>query len=224
MKEIKKKYYFLYKTTNLVNNKIYIGIHGTNNLDDGYLGSGYILRKAIKKYGRKNFKREILINADSYESLAKIEREIVNEDFVKKRNTYNRELGGAGGKIWTIEERKKMSISQIGHKSWNKGIPHTKETREKMKLNHADFSGEKNPMYGKPSYYKMTKEEKENWKDNIGKGNIGKIRTEEAKNRYSKAASKRMWFKNKKTGKISHTINKNDFKINHPDWERMGKK
>lgn len=52
--------YFLYKTTNLVNKKYYIGVHAGNVLDESYLGSGRLIKYAIKKYGRNNFKREIL--------------------------------------------------------------------------------------------------------------------------------------------------------------------
>ena len=54
------RYSILYKTTNLVNGKIYIGVHSTDNLDDGYLGSGVALLAAIKEYGKKSFKRDIL--------------------------------------------------------------------------------------------------------------------------------------------------------------------
>jgi hypothetical protein len=46
-----KKFHFIYKTTNLLNNKFYIGMHSTSNLKDGYLGSGTHLRYAIRKYG-----------------------------------------------------------------------------------------------------------------------------------------------------------------------------
>jgi len=70
-----KKYYFLYKTTNKINGRYYIGIHGTNDMDDGYLGSGVFLEKAIKKYGKDNFSRIILKYVNNYEELNKLERE-----------------------------------------------------------------------------------------------------------------------------------------------------
>lgn len=53
-------YHIVYLTTNLVNNKIYIGVHSTYDLNDDYLGSGFALKKAINKYGKEKFKREIL--------------------------------------------------------------------------------------------------------------------------------------------------------------------
>ena len=55
-----KKYHFIYKTTNLLSGKYYIGMHSTDNLDDGYLGSGRRLRYSINKYGKESHKREII--------------------------------------------------------------------------------------------------------------------------------------------------------------------
>ena len=52
--------YTIYKTTNSVNQKYYIGKHQTPNPEDSYLGSGKALRNAIKQHGRENFKKEIL--------------------------------------------------------------------------------------------------------------------------------------------------------------------
>lgn len=57
---MERKYHFLYKITNLVNQKYYIGVHNTDDLDDGYMGSGSAIQRALKKYGPLNFKREII--------------------------------------------------------------------------------------------------------------------------------------------------------------------
>jgi hypothetical protein len=55
-----KRYHYIYKTTCQVTDKFYVGMHSTNNLEDGYLGSGKILGYSIAKHGRENHKREIL--------------------------------------------------------------------------------------------------------------------------------------------------------------------
>ena len=92
-----KKYHFIYKTTNLLNNKYYVGMHSTSNLKDGYLGSGKRLRYSIRKYGESNFKLEILEFFSTREELIKRERELVNEDLIKDFNCLNLKPGGSGG-------------------------------------------------------------------------------------------------------------------------------
>jgi len=68
------QHFILYKTTNLINNKTYIGIHQTNDLNDGYLGSGIAFKKALKKYGKENFFREIIETCSSFDELLEKEK------------------------------------------------------------------------------------------------------------------------------------------------------
>lgn len=92
-----KKYHFIYKTTNLLTDKYYVGMHSTSNLKDGYLGSGKRLRYSIRKYGVENFKLEILEWFDTREELVDREAQLVNEDLLKDEMCLNLKPGGAGG-------------------------------------------------------------------------------------------------------------------------------
>ena len=69
--------HFIYKTTNLLNGKYYYGAHSTENEKDNYLGSGVSLERAIKKYGKKNFIREIILYCDSVDELYEKEKKII---------------------------------------------------------------------------------------------------------------------------------------------------
>ena len=90
-------YYLIYKITNNVNNKIYIGKHQTEDKNDDYIGSGKILKRAIEKYGLDKFTKEILFECNSLEEMNEKEAEIVDEEFVARLDTYNVKLGGQGG-------------------------------------------------------------------------------------------------------------------------------
>lgn len=92
-----ENYFTIYKTTNLENGKIYIGYHETLDIFDSYLGSGSILKKAIQKYGKDNFKKEIIYVFPSREEAITKEIELVNEEFIQRKDTYNLKLGGEGG-------------------------------------------------------------------------------------------------------------------------------
>lgn len=97
----------MYRTINLINEKYYIGVHSTYNLEDGYLGSGKRLKRAVEKYGKENFKCEILEFFESREEVLKREKEIVNENLLNDINCMNIQPGGGGG-IFSKEHHLKM--------------------------------------------------------------------------------------------------------------------
>lgn len=103
--------YIVYKTTNLKNGFIYIGVHGTEdpNVFDGYLGNGCYINKpntykysktnfqiAINEFGVSNFRRETLYIYDTPEEAYAMEAEIVNYNFLARPDVYNMILGGYG--------------------------------------------------------------------------------------------------------------------------------
>jgi group I intron endonuclease len=90
-------YYTIYKTTNKINNKIYIGKHETDNPNDDYIGSGKHLKRAINKYGIENFTKEILFIFETEDDMNAKERELVTEEFCSRADTYNLCPGGKGG-------------------------------------------------------------------------------------------------------------------------------
>ena len=108
-------FYIIYKITNKINKKIYIGKHKTNNIKDNYFGSGIALKSAIKKYGIFNFTKEILFIFDNEIDMNNKEKEIVNEKFVKSKNNYNLRNGGNGEGPLTKNHKKRLEISHEGN-------------------------------------------------------------------------------------------------------------
>lgn len=89
--------YLIYKITNKLNNKIYIGAHKTIDVDDGYFGSGLLLERAVNKYGKNNFYKEIIFDLSSESEMWEKEAELVDDEFVARLDTYNLKVGGFGG-------------------------------------------------------------------------------------------------------------------------------
>lgn len=107
IKDSTMKCHTVYKTTNKINNKIYVGVHSIHNRNeiknfvengsifkDGYLGSGDAIVRAVKKYGPENFKQELLQIFETRKLAEDFESSIVTKDFVLNDNTYNIAVGG----------------------------------------------------------------------------------------------------------------------------------
>lgn len=124
--------HIVYKITNTINNKIYIGVHSTSNPQDDYFGSGISIKRAIKKYGNQNFTKEILFDYDNSKEAYLIEFLIVDEKFIKRKDTYNIAPGGRGGQKYTMsyEQKRKLSLIMSGNKNPFYGKYHTKETKQ----------------------------------------------------------------------------------------------
>lgn len=103
-----KKYNYTYVITNLVNNKIYYGTHSTDDLNDGYLGSGTLLAQAKKKYGKKNFNLSILGFYKDFKSARDAERELVTIDVVNDPMTYNLKMAERVVEELVIEFHQKL--------------------------------------------------------------------------------------------------------------------
>jgi hypothetical protein len=124
-----RKYHFIYKTTNILTNRYYIGMHSTDNLNDGYLGSGKRLRYSINKYGKENHIVEIIEFCTSREELKNREKEIVNLNEIAKNECLNLIVGGEGGRGFTNEEQKQNAIKSNQRQKWLK--ENNKEWNEK---------------------------------------------------------------------------------------------
>lgn len=148
------KYHYTYMTTNTINNKIYIGVHSSNKLYDSYMGSGKILKRAIKKHGKENFMFTHLEFFNTRKEAMEKEGEIVTPEFISFDYTYNLTVGGFGfpcgkdhpqyGITYTMKEetKEKLRLINIG-----KTLSETTKNKISKNLKGKNF-GENNPMYG----------------------------------------------------------------------------
>ena len=190
-------YYGIYKITNLLNGKMYIGQHKTTNIDDGYMGSGKIIRLAIKKYGVENFRKEWLMFCEDEEELDYMERVYVDQTWVDRSDTYNLRWGG-DGKIVSEDSRKKLSESLKGNHN-HKGKHHSDETKKKLSVMN---KGKSRPMpedaKKKLSLANKGKHLSEATKQKLSEINKGKHHSEETKKKMSETRkAKPVWNKGK---------------------------
>lgn len=130
----------IYEIENLINGKKYIGVDTKN--DPNYFGSGKLVRSAIKKYGKHNFKKQILCEFKDNESAFQYERELLSKlDACNSDMYYNIHEGGLGGKTWIGDfrpesHRQSISAATKGRIAHNKGVPRTDETKIKLSKSH----------------------------------------------------------------------------------------
>ena len=145
-------YYTIYKVTNNINGKFYIGKHQTKKLNDHYYGSGKKLLAAIKKYGKENFSKEILFVFETEKEMNDTEKELITEDFVKRPDTYNVGVGGEGGPHFKGRKHTEETLQLIRERSGQPMSDYTKElVRENNKRTNAS-RGAKNSaaLKGRP--------------------------------------------------------------------------
>ena len=139
----RRKFHYIYKITNKLNGKFYIGMHSTDNLDDGYFGSGKYLWNSINKHGKENHEMEILEHYFSREDLAAREKELVNRELIGTALCMNLKVGGDGGfprptngKFWNDHHSKTF------HSAGAKAVNKIRSDRFNKKLEDDDFKSE----------------------------------------------------------------------------------
>jgi len=211
----------IYKTTNLINGKIYIGQLARE--DPNYLGSGEILKKAIKKYGKENFTRETIAYCNSKDELDSLEIFYIKIYNSKDPNGYNLTGGGGGtvgfhkpawnkGKKVFFSEETLRKFSELAKRRKNNlGRKFTEEHKKKMSESHLGqpgyWTGKKRPeasvwmekgKIGKPGPW-AGKKRPTLWIDNPPPL-LGKHRSEETKRKISeKLKGRPPWNKGKKS-------------------------
>ena len=171
----KKRFCLVYRTTNLTNGKYYIGCHCTFKLDDGYLGSGMRIQRAIAKYGRENFKLQILQFFETREEALAREKELVTEELLKDPMCMNLKPGGNGGwshdqlvqlalrarkrlaQLYELDPDRRIRMGESTRKlfregkmtkfTW-KGRKHSDQTKSKMSLAASQRIGARNSQFG----------------------------------------------------------------------------
>jgi len=186
----------IYKTTNLINGKFYVGKDERNKND--YLGSGLNLHRAIKKYGKENFIKEVLEYCSTKEELIEKEKYWIKETKAQELG-YNIADGGWGGNTYDEETRQRISKQFRGRKVKPETIEKIKKTREKKKKQN-------------PDAYKISERQKEI----LSKTHKGKVHTEEWKRNHSE--------KMKELYKSGHTSQFEKFIENQKGENKKGEK
>ena len=152
-----KTYNYIYLIKNNINQKIYVGKHSTDNLDDSYMGSGILIKKAITKYGIENFTKEYLAFCDTEDTLNYLEKFYIKK-YKAREAGYNLTDGGEGtlGAHWTlsdetIEKMRKIRKAYVFSEEHKQNLrkPKSRYTEEHKQKISESMKGPKNPNFGK---------------------------------------------------------------------------
>ena len=207
-----KQYNYIYLITNKINGKIYVGKHSTDNLNDGYMGSGKLIKKAIQKYGIENFSKEYLAFCDSEDTLNYLEKFYIKK-YKAKEVGYNLTDGGEGLQNPNNEIRQKISASRKGKPRFL-GRTHSSNTKQKISESH---KGDKNPFYGK--------HHSEETRIKISKAGLGKKLSEETKQkiRMSNIGHSKPYYKWLTENNEIKIMTKGNVSKWHPNWKLVEK-
>lgn len=141
--------YTVYKVTNKVNGKFYIGVHKTSNPDDRYLGSGRLIKAAVRKYGRDFFEKEVLHEFSTKHEAYQKERELMPNSKAQESGNYNLMRGGEGG--WShLSASQKSDISSKGVQRYRELYDSDPAFRDRVSLSRVrDTSGRLNGFFGR---------------------------------------------------------------------------
>lgn len=217
--------YKVYRHTNKINEKVYIGMTGQDDVNDRWRnGYGYTaydgrnhpshMQSAINKYGWDNFESEVLYEGLSYEDACKKEVELIaKHNSTNRLFGYNKHVGGLGGAPMSDETKEKLSVAMTGEKNGMYGVSgkdhpmygrkHTVESRLKMSESRKGYTPWNK---GKTGIYSQEVRDKIS-KAHIGhKYNLGKKHTKETKKAISES-TKKQW-EDERFRKLVSDVNK----------------
>jgi hypothetical protein len=166
-----KKYHYIYKITCLKNEKYYIGMHSTFNLEDGYMGGGKRIKNSVKKHGKDAHRKDILEFFETREDLRNREIQLVNEELINDPMCMNIQPGGGGG--WSKEIQSMLGKRSNEKQRWLS--ENDKEWAEKnKKVKSETGSNVFKKLWG-------AEESREKMLKHIGKTFLGKTHTDHTK-------------------------------------------
>lgn len=172
-----KKYNFVYKTRCLITNHYYLGVHSTNDLDDGYIGSGIKFLNYVKKYGKENFTKEIIRMCETRDEAFEYEKNMITEAILRDDMCLNLTVGGKGYKH-EYDETFKTRISKTRKIRLEQGkiipVKHTKEHKQRMREFNPGGEATSRAIYQiDPNTGKIIKE----WRSSRNAGMVLKIKS-----------------------------------------------